>query len=844
MLGRRLLLGLAITAIAFTQGCASSSTAAAGSPAAASPAPGSGASSAPASAPTPANGTANPCAYPDALLSAGLLSDAQAQYEALLAAQYLASATPSASAATNPGNVSATPNEAVVTCATAGLHAVESASQRAIRLEAQGDQATAEGDPSAAAGDYSSALEIDRSNTAAASGLRQVAQERPNGVRDAGAWWSQFGSNTLLPLGRFLLWALAVLVGLYVLYLLTRIAAQRLRLLPALPSWRAGLKAATWVSFIGAVIAAALTAGTGAAAWPSGGWWRGPLIAAAALVALGYMLLAWCLRSGTGVQCTVTDNKGNADKASRAYLAGRLNELGSAPPRGFDLPQSTDVTALTGALGVLPGGGMLSSLINFLLAWIPVTPWDASVTLVDEDQLLVTLHHNRQLIRTELANRNALLFPVPVPGQDEDGPSALVKDIDHDGLLTIAAAVILVGMADGWHSPVRPGLNGATRWESVAGQVLATDQGFGGKESFSEALLKRAIDTDKGNLGARVAQITLDGRRAKDPDKRLDCANLIDGIGEELKQRRNRDYAALQLRVFYSAAAGWYNVYLDGRVGDLEKAFTWGKELVDRIGELTGGSRSGKSGRLRELAQSMQPVAYVLAMALNSVPPAARKDPMSNTPDIQDIPVNRKWMPKHPLNARELYALACLQAAAQNGADAALGYLGRAIKIDDDLRPWARYDPSFSHLAQDPAYHQSFVKAVSDPETAGFTGIGPLASYASKLADIGVRTAVDLEEMTFTVAQQQEVAKAVGVAPLVVARWRDITGLCALQPAPSASQLDALVTHKVDSLQAMGALRQDDKSRAAIVSASVNSHGEITTEQLEDWARQATLEGV
>src|ERR1700722_5000362 len=456
------MLCFAITVIAFTSACTSSSTSVAGASAGASPAPGSAASSSPA----PANGTTNPCAYPDALRSAGLLSDAEAEYQKLLVAQYPDSATPGAA------NVSATPNAAVIACATRGLRSVETASQEAIGLAAEGDQAAADGQPSAAAGDYSSALGIDRSNTAAASGLQKVDQEQPDGIRDASDWWSQFVSNTLVPLGQFLLWALAAIVVLYILRLLARIAAQG-RWLTMLPSRPGRMKTAMWVSFLLAAAAAGGAAYVGTSAGTSGGLWLGLLGAAAALVVLGYALLALVLaldlRSGTGLQVSVTNKGGDPDKAACAYLVGRLKDLGVEPPRGFDMPQSPDVTGLDGALAVLPGGGTLSSLIDFLLERVPATPWVADVTLIDDDQLLVTLHHNRQLVPTELANRNSLLFPLPVPGQDDDGPSADVTDIDPNGLLTIAAAVILVGMSADPHSPLKPGLNGASRWESVAG---------------------------------------------------------------------------------------------------------------------------------------------------------------------------------------------------------------------------------------------------------------------------------------------------------------------------------------------------------------------------------------
>jgi hypothetical protein len=822
------MLCLAVTVIAFTAGCGSNFTSTPDWPPGVHPVPGPSPTvtvrvtvtkTVTPPPPTP-TGTTSSCAYPDALLNAGLLSDAQAQYQALLAAQYPTQAPGGTSASTKP-------NDLVTACVSKGLRLVETKSQDAIRLEAEGDQEAAEGHPKVAAGDYASALAIDGGNTAAASGLQKVDQEQSDGIRNARDWWSQFVSNTLVPIGQFFLWGLAVLVVLYILWLLARIAAQ-VRWLSKLPSWR-GNKATGWVLILLAAVATGWAARIGTSATLPSSHWLVLVGVAAALVVLGCALLASALRSGTGLHVSVTGKDGNPDKAACAELVGRLKDLGVAPPRGFDLPQSTDVTALNSALAVLPGGGMLSSLIDFLLERVPATPWEADVTLIDGDQLLVTLHHNRQLVLTELANRNSLLFPVPVPGKDEDGPSPDVTGIDQNGLLTVAAAVILVGMSADPRSPVKPGLNGASRWESVAGQVLATDQASAGKESFREALLKRAVDIDEGNLGARVAQVVLDGRWARDPGKREDFATRI----TEIADSKDLHYPALELRVFYSAAVGWYNVYLDsGEAVDLAKAFDWAKRLAARITKLTSGFRWDKKP-LGELAGDMRPIAYMLGAALSSIPADHR--------GALKVEVDPKWGAKLPLTSTELYAQACLEAP-MNHADHALDYLEQAIKIDDDLRLWARYDPSFTRLAADRRYHDTFVDAVGDSKIPGFTSVGPLAGYADKLVGIGVHTPGDLAGKASDAAEQQAVAQAMGVAAPVVARWCDIARLYKLQPSPTDSQVDALVAHDVDSMEKVRALRQDVDAQKEIASATLNTHGQITKKQLAKWSTQAARE--
>jgi Domain of unknown function (DUF4332) len=562
-------------------------------------------------------------------------------------------------------------------------------------------------------------------------------------------------------------------------------------------------------------------------------------------VLVGCLLLAWYLRSGTGIQFTVTDDSSDADKTACAYLAGTLAGLGQEPPRGFELPQNTDVTGLTGLLTVLPGGGVLSALATFLLAKVPVTPWTAAVTLIDDDQLLVTMYHNGRPLPLVTASREELFFPSPVAGQDADGPSPFVKDIDRNGMLTIAAAVILVGMA-GKDPPLQRGLNGATSWQSVAGQVLATDQGFGGNQARSQELLARAVDADTGNLAAVVAKTVMDGRRAKDADGRQDFANKISRIWCRLKSKC--DYQALQLRVLYSAAAGWTNVYLDHQKlddaklkrGDLENALKWATKLINQLDKLGKPRRlpfGGTSGPVRKMAKDMKPSVYMLGAALDALRGRCAGDPA-----LIALPLAyRNWGPKdggQPQNSVEMYAKACLEAA-KGESDNAVKYLKQAIGVDDDLRAWARWDPSFEHL--DATADKEYVEIVSGPELTDFTGVGPLADYAAKLTDIGVHTADDLIDQTDTAGKRRLVAQAVGVSPLVIARWRDIALLCHLPKPPNPGQLNALVAQGVDSQKALKE-KASDKLFQDITSATKNSQVAITKRQLMGWAEAPTVQ--
>jgi Domain of unknown function (DUF4332) len=705
-------------------------------------------------------------------------------------------------------------------------------------MAASGDQAAAEGQLSTAYQDYTGALIEDRDNQAAMSGLQTVDQQVPDGIREARDHWNQIVSDTLVPIGQFFLWFLAALAGIYILYLLTRVGARWLRPLKPEPSWRRRLKISAVSFFCLAAVAAGVTAyiGTSAqrSAWRADGLWLISLAAAAASAATGCLLTAWYLRSGAGVQFSVIDKGGDDDQTATAFLAGRLNALGTKPPRGFDLPQDTDVTTLTAVLALLPGGGLLSALANFFLARVQVTPWNCVVTLIDEDQLLVTLHRNGRLAGTVLANRKSLFFPSQTPGQGAEGASPYVKDIDQGGMLTVAAAIILVGMAlADTTSPLQLGLSGATRWESVAGQVLATQQGFGGNEDLSKALLARAVDVDPGNLAARVAKTVMDGRRATDSKSREDFAKKISEIGR-LPVLKDPGYEALQLRVFYSSAAGWYNVYLDSNnPADLREACRWSNCLINQLGNESG------SRQPQELVKSMKPIAFLLGAALRY---SLKR--YSGIKRAQAPLIPSDWEPGEPRTSGAAYDRACLEAV-QNNLNKALEYLKQAVVVNADLRIWARYDPSFKQLlAHDKA---GFAGIVFDEPPDSFTGVGPLASHATKLNEIGVHTAADLVAMTSTNAERLRMAHAVGVSQLVIARWRNIARLSGISGEPDglrkpdSGQLDVLVTQDIDSPEALQLKVHEDLATLVrdIQAATKHSAVTIAKEDLELWARSA-----
>jgi hypothetical protein len=471
---------------------------------------------------------------------------------------------------------------------------------------------------------------------------------------------------------------------------------------------------------------------------------------------------------------------------------------------------------------------------------VPATPWSAVVTLIDKDQFLVTLHRNGRLAKTVLVDRDSLFFPSPVAGLDPAPAAAYVEIIDRCGLLTIAAAVILVSMATAdKRSPLQTGLNGATRWESVAGQVLATGQGLGGNEAFSKALLDRARDVDPGNMAASVARVNMDGRRATDAESRKDFAVQISKMADSsvLKQR---GYEALQLRVLYSSAAGWCNSYLDDRTDDSwNQARRWTAQLIGKLYTVTTARRSTAGRTIHSLASSMKSEAYILWKALGGFYASPPPEGFGHTSQAVICQAVRNWEPKGPQTSSISYAQACL-AAVKHCYDAALQNLKEAVEIDDGLRTWAQSDPSFKALRTDRA--QEFLAIVGDRPPESFTEITPMAKYTQQLSDIGVHSADDLISMTSSDTGLELFAEAVDVPQLVVARWRNIAGLASIASGPNPGQLDLLIAAGVDSVSALLAAVDENLSRLVsdLGAAGINSSVEIDAEDLSLWGNAVT----
>ena len=104
-------------------------------------------------------------------------------------------------------------------------------------------------------------------------------------------------------------------------------------------------------------------------------------------------------------------------------------------------------------------------------------------------------------------------------------------------------------------------------------------------------------------------------------------------------------------------------------------------------------------------------------------------------------------------------------------------------------------------LREDSSAKEEFLGIVADPPPGSFINLKPLSRHAGQLSDIGVETARDLRNLTASDDEVRQCARAVGVPPLVVQRWHDISILGTLSPdGPDLAQLALLLAADVDSV--------------------------------------------
>ncbi|GFJ94309.1 hypothetical protein [Phytohabitans rumicis] len=468
------------------------------------------------------NALAGSCTGPDSLATQGLLSQAEAGYKAVLA--------------TKPPTDR--PNEPVE-CVAAGQRQVAQQRAEAAWAVDRGDNALAAGDYQHAHEWYALALSKDAGNTDAVAGLRHAVALSPGPGKAPYQRVVPWSARAEIWDARRNAWlpslvppALVFAVVFLVLVVLARTITRWVPTGPRPKPPEVGLQDVVFVVAAAALCAAASVLHLGFALVM--------LALAAPLAAFGgYWLADWfALRMRMRVE--VFDAEGAADGPGTAYFVGRLSALGSDPPRGLEIPLGTDMTDLPiKDLTTLPGGKWVSMAVKALELLAPSTPWHAKVSIVDKDTAAVELRRNGHLVEAITIDRATL---TTAPAKDRD-------------LLTAAAAFVLLHLAKAYTS-LEVGLNGASRWRSLAQQVLASEAAVKGRGPRAVELYARAVREDPGNQAARLGYLI-----ARFDLLAGDKPSIYSELGIQLGTMESaaKPYPALHLRVLYARTAAYLN---------------------------------------------------------------------------------------------------------------------------------------------------------------------------------------------------------------------------------------------------------------------------------------------
>lgn len=362
-----------------------------------------------------------------------------------------------------------------------------------------------------------------------------LTEEVPSPAESFAKDWNRVAAALLVPLGGVLAATAGVLL---VLLVLARLGA----LLPRMPWFSTRTAAARGVLGLGGAALMLASAALLAATFALGQ--LGIMIAFIVTGLIGSALAACWLAGRLAVSIEVRRDDKSVREASAEVIA-LLQEIGAAPPRGIEVPISTDVTALKDALVSAPVANPVIQLARALLATVlGSTPWRVLVSIGDDDASVIITRNRRAvaahrigpttLVPADLAGSAAAVRRPAAAAGDSAADVATAPGVPF--VAEGAAAAILVALAaeyDGFE-----GLAGATQWKSVARHFIATTE-FRHDEQAGRRLLALALEDDPANLLAEISLQYLLKRRAKEPAELAEYMTWLDLRIERLVRVRD-----------------------------------------------------------------------------------------------------------------------------------------------------------------------------------------------------------------------------------------------------------------------------------------------------------------
>lgn len=463
-------------------------------------------------------------------------------------------------------------------------------------------------------------------------------------------------------------------------------------------------------------------------------------------VVAGMIMLGLGLGQRLRLQINVIGPDGTTSAVKSAYVAARMEALGTSRPRGLEFPHGTDVanlpeTALSTA--ATHESKIAAALLSIFRSVAFITPWKADVVIVDSETAAVTLRRNGRRLDSQLIS-SSLLLP--------DSPKRKAADVDR-AVLTTAAAYILFSLSK-VYPKLEEGMSGATNWRGVAAQVLATTLPWKNDTEASLELFARAVDEDPGNLAAWLGYLVKRTGSYGTPEtlewvlKKLKTLKIaVDHLDrDQEKEIALRVRLLRTLTIFHTN----YRIQLpkdeeskQKRIMAAREALHFASSLMDVIDRALSSKHQPPSmqdyvTRIRPLAASLY--LHVLALVQQDTP-----SPISSPAEQERVELANSWMPKEipetepketeMSSLRFHYDRACalLEEDAKKHPQP-LAHLEFALSLKE-LRSDAESDPSLRPVRKTDRF-----AALTDKRVR-ITSLSALKSHSEQLAADGIRFA-------------------------------------------------------------------------------------------------------
>lgn len=610
---------------------------------------------------------------------------------------------------------------------------------------------------------------------------QQMADEpqkpETNPAKQAANDWDRFVKNVATPLSG----AGLALLGLVVFFLLI---GRLLAFVPKMPFFKvtsvlravllfAGLGlifgGSYWiVSVLAALKAESLDAGT---FWALAGVCLVPFAGAASL--------AFYLSSRLRISLEVRGDDDEPSKADASYVAALLDELGAAPPRGIEVPQGTDVSALgDSALTVALSNKVLAAAQKILTSIFGVTPWNVVVSPANENSITVAMTRNSWAVAAATIDRTALGLPGKAGGGAAPagkGSQAKPGSGTASELHKMAAAFVLVTLAGKHHG--FEGLCGATDWRSLGLHDIATTEEWAAGDP-GRTLLGKAIDLDPENM---LAEIALQNRMYRHATDSQTFKKYADWLSHKAKAMRNdmdaeTKSAAGYTCLLYRIEMTFLSAVLNLPVTDEFKALRSQARARahDLLNSLEPGRRVRVPGPLAHGMRLHAALAYHdLFGAGSGVASDAEADAgakawekIASPSTGHPLPYFVTWYNEAcaSLAPGAAYAAAC--SIARKGGLASEAEVTEKLRYAftiPGLKVWARQDPELKDLRSSPAFLQFLgVTARQD-----FWKLEAFAPYEKQLREAGLAKPGDLHQKE---VGQSDISAYLQVSPLVLKR--------------------------------------------------------------------------